>query len=109
MRLVVRPAVTLAAVASAALAVAVAFEAPRTFKAAELLKPSQVKGPHFTVAPTVKTDGYLHVFDATSDYGPFEAEGRSTLLTRLQEVGASPSSTRSRRARCSFRPRGRPW
>jgi hypothetical protein len=82
-----RPCLTLVAVASAALAVAAAYEAPRTFTAAELLKPSQVKGPHFSVAPTVKTEGYLHVFDITTDYGPLEAEGQSMLLMRLHEVG----------------------
>ncbi|HYN05362.1 MAG TPA: hypothetical protein VE359_23145, partial [Vicinamibacteria bacterium] len=84
----VRPFVTLAALASAALAVAAAFEAPRTFKAAELLKPAQVKGPHHSVAPTVKTDGYLHLFDITTDWGALEAEGKGMLLMRLHEVGA---------------------
>ena len=76
------------ALAAAAIAAAVAYEAPRSFKASELLKPSQVKGPHYSVAPTVKTEGYLHVFDITSDYGPLEAEGKAMLLTRLHEVGA---------------------
>jgi hypothetical protein len=83
-----RPLVTLAALASAALAVAAAYEGPRTFKAAELLKPAQVKGPHHSVGPTVKTEGYLHVFDITTDWGPLEAEGETMLLMRLHEVGA---------------------
>jgi hypothetical protein len=83
-----RPALTLVALASAALAVAAAYEAPRTFKAAELLKPVQLKGPHHSVAPTVKTEGYFHVFDITTDYGPLEAEGETMLLMRLHEVGA---------------------
>ncbi len=74
--------------AAAALAIAAAYEAPRTFTAAELLKPAQVKGPHYSVASTVKTEGYLHVFDITSDYGPLEAEGKAMLLMRLHEVGA---------------------
>jgi hypothetical protein len=84
----VRPLVTLAALASAALAVAAAYEGPRTFTASELLKPAQVKGPHHSVAPTVKTEGYLHVFDITTDWGALEAEGRGMLLMRLHEVGA---------------------
>jgi len=88
MRLVVRPAVTLAALASAVLALAAAYEAPRTFQASELLKPAQLKGPHHSVAPAVKTEGYLHVFDITTDWGPLEAEGRSMLLMRVHEVGA---------------------
>jgi hypothetical protein len=67
---------------------AAAYEGPRTFQASELLKPAQVKGAHFSVAPAVKTDGYLHVFDITTDYGPLEAEGKAMLLMRLHEVGA---------------------
>ncbi|HSD29196.1 MAG TPA: hypothetical protein VLL75_17980, partial [Vicinamibacteria bacterium] len=82
-----RPSFTLVALASAALAVAAAYEGPRAFKASEILKPEQLKGPHFSVAPTVKTEGYLHVFDITTDYGPLEAEGMSLLLMRLHEVG----------------------
>jgi hypothetical protein len=80
--------VTVIALAAASLAIAAAFEAPRTFKASELLKPSQIKGPHYTVASAVKTEGYLHVFDITSDYGALEAEGHAMLLMRLHEVGA---------------------
>lgn len=74
--------------AAAGLVVAAAYESPRTFKASELLTPAQAQGPNFTVAPEVKTDGYFFIFQLTSDYGAVEAEGRSTLLTRVQEVGA---------------------
>ncbi len=77
----------LAALASASLAAAAAYEGPRTFKASEILKPSQVKGPHFQVAPTVKTEGYMHLFEIATDYGPLEAEGRAMLLMREHEVG----------------------
>lgn len=80
--------VAIAGVASAALAAAAAYEAAKDFKASELLKPAQVKGPHFTVAPTVKTEGYYHLFEVTTDYGPLEAEGRDVLLMRLHETGA---------------------
>jgi hypothetical protein len=83
-----RAVLTLAALASAALAVAATYEGPRTFTASELLKPAQVTGPHHSVAPTVKTEGYLHVFDITTDWGALEAEGRGMLLMRLHEVGA---------------------
>ena len=87
---------TLATLAPAALAVAAAlvsaplaaFEGPRTFQAPEVLKPAQIKGPHFTVAPTVKTEGYFFLFDIKTDYGPLEAEGKDMLLLRLNEVGA---------------------
>ncbi len=82
-----RPFLTLLALASAALAVAAAYEAPRTFKASEILKPAEIKGPHFQVAPDVPTAGYLHVFSIKTDFGPLEAEGKSMLLMREQEVG----------------------
>jgi hypothetical protein len=78
----------LVALASTALAVAAAYEGPRTFKAAEVLKPAQVKGPHFQVADAVPTEGYFHEFSIRTDYGPMEAEGTSLLLTRLNEVRA---------------------
>ena len=77
-----------AALALPTLVLAAAYEAPRSFTASELLRPSQIKGPHFTVAPDVKTEGYLHVFEITSDYGPLEAEGKAMLLMREHEVGA---------------------
>ena len=73
---------------SATLAFAAAFEGPRTFKASELLSPAQLKGPHYSVKPAVKTEGYLHVFDLTTDYGPLEAEGKAMLLLREHEVGS---------------------
>jgi len=88
MRLSLPPAAALVPALAAALAVAAAYEVPRTFKAAELLAPAQMKGPHHTVGPAVKTEGYFHVFDLTTDYGPLQAEGRSMLATRLQEVDA---------------------
>lgn len=83
-----RHSVILAAVASAALAAAAAYEAPRTFQASEILAPAQVKGPHYSVTPTVKTEDYLYLFGITTDYGPLEAEGRSMLFIRIHEVGA---------------------
>ncbi len=83
---IARPALALAAFASVALAAA--HEAPRAFKAAELLEPAQLKGPRFQVAADVPTEGFLHVFSITTDFGPLEAEGRSMLVTRLEEVRA---------------------
>jgi hypothetical protein len=90
-RLMRRPSVRCAValtLASAALGFAATYEGPRTFLAAELLTPEQLKGPHYEVGPLVHTEGYLHVFNITTDFGPLEAEGRSMLLMRLHEVGA---------------------
>jgi hypothetical protein len=58
------------------------------FRASALLPPSTLSGPHYTVAEPVETQGYLHEFGLTSDYGPFTALGRSQLATRLNEIRA---------------------
>jgi hypothetical protein len=79
---------TLVLTAAVSLAVAAAYEAPRTFKASEILTPAQVKGPRYEVAPEVATDGYLHVFQLKTDFGAVEAEGKSILLLREYETGA---------------------
>ena len=63
-------------------------EPPPRFTAAQLLTPAQLKGPHHTVADPVATEGYYHAFTIRSDFGEFEAEGRTLLAVRLQEVGA---------------------
>jgi hypothetical protein len=71
-----------------ALLLAAAFESPRRFTASELLTPAQLKGPHHKVASDVPTEGYFHVFSITSDWGPLEADGKSQLVVRLDEVRA---------------------
>ncbi len=83
---IARPTLALAALASVALAAG--YEGPRAFKAAELLEPAQLKGPRYQVASEVPTEAFLHVFSITTDFGPLEAEGRSMLAVRLDEVRA---------------------
>ena len=63
-------------------------EPPPVFTAAQLLAPAQLNGPHFTLADEVVTEGYYHVFTIRSDFGEFEAEGRTMLAVRLREVEA---------------------
>ena len=65
-----------------------AFERVRDFTAQELLTPAQIKGPHHQVEKAVPTDGYLHIFKVTTDWGVLEAEGLSQLRVRLDEVRA---------------------
>jgi hypothetical protein len=67
---------------------AAAFESARSFTAQELLSAAQVKGQHHQVANAVPTEGYLHVFKVTTDWGELEGEGMSLLLVRLDEVRA---------------------
>ncbi len=70
------------------LAAAPADEPPPTFTAVQLLNQAQIKGPHHTVASGVQTEGYYHVFHVQSDFGAFDAAGRSLLAVRLREVEA---------------------
>jgi hypothetical protein len=67
---------------------AAGYEHVRSFKAAELLTPDELKGPHHQVASAVPTEGYLHVFQVATDWGEVEAEGLSLLRVRLDEVRA---------------------
>jgi len=69
-------------------AAAAGYESLRSFKAQELLSAAQLKGKHHQVASAVPTEGYLHVFQITTDWGELEAEGTSLLLVRLDEVRA---------------------
>lgn len=63
-------------------------EPPPVLKASALLPASMMAGPHFTVAEAVQTEGYLHEFTVTSDFGPFTALGRSGLATLIDEIRA---------------------
>lgn len=63
-------------------------EPPPAFKAAQLLTPAQLKGPHHEVAGDVETEGYFHQFRVRSDFGTFEAAGRTMLAVRLREIEA---------------------
>ncbi|HEX9187366.1 MAG TPA: hypothetical protein VGB87_09860 [Vicinamibacteria bacterium] len=83
-----RPVLALAAVAAASLAAAAAYEEARSFKASEVLKAAQVKGPHYQVAAEVPTGGFFHEFKLVTDFGTLEVEGRGPLLGRIHEVGA---------------------
>jgi hypothetical protein len=69
-------------------AAAPADEPPPRFTANQLLQPAQLRGPHHTVAEAVQTEGYFHEFGITSDFGAFDAAGRSMLAVRLHEVEA---------------------
>jgi hypothetical protein len=64
---------------------------PATFEASTLLGAAALKGPHYEIAEAVKTDPYFHQFTLTSDYGPFDATGRTVLTTRIQEIAALAS------------------
>ena len=62
-----------------------------SLKASAILDAPQLSGPHHKVAEEVATPTLFHVFAITSDYGAFEAEGRSQLAVRLNEIAALAS------------------
>ena len=74
--------------AGLSLSAAPADEPPPTFTAAQLLTPAQVKGPHHAIAGAVETEGYFHEFHIQSDFGGFDATGRTMLAVRLHEIEA---------------------
>lgn len=65
-----------------------AFETPPTIAASDVLTSELIRGPRFTVAETVPTDGWTARFTLRSDYGPFEAAGTELLKTRIEELDA---------------------
>jgi hypothetical protein len=77
-----------AASAAVAAAQGASYEGATTFKAADILPPALLKGPHFQVKPDVPTTGYFHDFSIASDYGDLEAEGRALQRMRVHEIEA---------------------
>lgn len=80
------PAIGLAVVSLALAPAGAEYEAATTFKASEVATANLLEGKHHRVAPEVKAEGYLLRFQLTSDFGPFEAAGKSMLATRVQEI-----------------------
>lgn len=64
------------------------YDTPTTFTATGLLGASRVKGKHYQVSETVRTEQFFHQFVLSSTYGSFEAIGRTQLAVRLQEIAA---------------------
>jgi hypothetical protein len=62
------------------------YETPRAFKASQVLPTDLRKGEYFSVAETVRSDGYLYLFDVQSSFGPYQANGRSALQKLAYEI-----------------------
>jgi hypothetical protein len=69
-------------------AAAAGFEEAPTLRAVDILEPALLAGPQFTVDATVRNGGYINHFVIHSDYGDFEAHGRTMLGIRLKEIAA---------------------
>jgi hypothetical protein len=81
-------AMALAAIAVTAAGAQQSDEPPPKLTAPAILPAATINGPHYTVDPPVKAEGYLYEFTLTSDFGPFTANGRSQLATRIEEIRA---------------------
>jgi hypothetical protein len=67
---------------------ALGYEEPPRFPARELLPEALRAGRHHRVTDPVTSDGFLHVFVVTSDFGRFEVAGDALLRQRLGEIAA---------------------
>jgi hypothetical protein len=64
------------------------FETFQPRPALEAAPAELLHGPHFKVAPTVQTFGYLNTFLVSSDYGVFEAPSDTMLRRLVREIHA---------------------
>lgn len=77
---------TLAVFAVAAVAIPAA-EPPPEMQASQLLG-ANIKGPNWTVAPTVRSDGFVRLYGVETTYGKFQVNGQRRMDERLQELRA---------------------
>ncbi len=63
-------------------------ETPPVLAASEVLSADEHRGPHHQVAEDVANDGYMNTYRIVSDFGEFDAYGRTMLTVRLQEIRA---------------------
>ena len=80
--------VLLVSMTAMGLAEAQTYEAPPTFRAADILAPDIVSGPHHKIAETVENDGVLNRFQVETPQGPLTVVGTDRLMIRLHEVEA---------------------
>ncbi|MEM7353608.1 MAG: hypothetical protein AAF657_22615 [Acidobacteriota bacterium] len=64
------------------------YEEPPTLRADDLLSAGLLKGPHHTVDPEVRTDGFMAYFALRSDYGIYKAASVDEAAIRVREIYA---------------------
>jgi hypothetical protein len=62
------------------------YEAPKTYKASQVLPQNLQKDTLFQVAEKVRSDGYLYQFDVQSKFGPYSANGTFALRKLVYEI-----------------------
>ena len=74
--------------ALANVAMAEPYDVLGSLKATELLRAEELAGEHFRVDERVNTDGFVYIYQLTTDYGPMLAVSTPVLNERLLEVRA---------------------
>ncbi len=74
--------------AAVSIAAAQQYEQPADRRAAEVLPREVVRGANYRVQDPVVSDGYMHRFTVSSDFGAFEVTGNGALRKLLNEVRA---------------------
>ncbi len=64
------------------------YETPSTLRASDDLSEELLEGRHHEVMCDVENDGYMNYYRIASDFGRFDAYGRTMLAVRIQEIEA---------------------
>jgi hypothetical protein len=67
------------------------YETPGSRPTASVLRPEAMTGPHYSIAPTVVSYGFMNHYTVDSDYGAFEVTGDLALRKLLHEIQAITS------------------
>jgi len=67
---------------------AAGFEAPLTFKAADVLTPTPLQNADYTIHPTARNDGLMNHYTVSSPFGALEATGDAVARERAREMVA---------------------
>jgi hypothetical protein len=78
----------LVAASPAVAQVVASYEAPGTYKPADVLPKELTRGPRWEVQNPVVADGYMFRFKVRSDYGMFDAAGTGALRKLIGEIAA---------------------
>ncbi len=70
----------------AAVSAADNYESATALHAADLLPANVIKGPHYTIADKVRSDGFMLTYTVQSDYGTFTPTGDTALQKLLNEL-----------------------
>jgi len=69
-------------------ALAASFETEPVFSASRILPPVLVAGPEHQVAPRVRNDGVMNLYEINSRFGIFKAKSTEELRIRIREIYA---------------------